>query len=103
MLGLWFVVRGLRFEEASLCLEVFCTSLDQNLARQKKTPSVEKTAASHEETASQDEFFRHPGTFMGSEGLPAGVKGYLFQMMHVSLILRTCKSCRILLLTAMSS
>ena len=73
-----------------------CASLDQNLARQKKTPSVEKTAASHEETASQDEFCRHPGTFMGSEGLPAGVKGYLFQMMHVSLILRTCKSCRIL-------
>ena len=73
-----------------------CASLDQNLARQKKTPSQEKTAASHEETASKDEFSRHPGTFTGSEGLPVGVKGYLFQMMHVPLILRTCKSCRIL-------
>ena len=66
-----------------------CASLDQNLARQKKTPSVEKTAASHEETASKDEFSRHPGTFTGSEGLPVGVKGYLFQMMHVPLILGT--------------
>ena len=25
------------------------------------------------------------------EGLPTGVKGYLFWMMHVSLISRTCK------------
>ena len=97
------MVRGLRFEDASIWLEVSCGSLDQGLARWKKIPSVEKTAASHEETASQDDFCRHPGGFMGSEGLPTGVKGYLFQIMHVSLILRTCKSCRILLLMAMLS
>ena len=73
-----------------------CASLDKNLARQKKTPSQEKTAARNEETASKDEFSRQLGTFTGSQGLPVGIKGFLFQMMHVPLILRTCKSCRIL-------
>ena len=73
-----------------------CASLDKNLARQKKTPSQEKTAASHEETASKDEFSSQLGTSTGSQGLPVGVKGFRFHMMHVPLILRACKSFRIL-------
>ena len=80
-----------------------CASLDKNLARQKKTPRQEQTAASHEETASKDEFSRQLGTFTGSQGLPVGVKGFRFHMTHVPLLLRACKTCRIFQFTATSS